>query len=248
MLSENRLTEDLLRQQIAAGEGERIEFKLEAQPELVGSTIAAFLNARGGTLVVGVDDAGNAVGTSPSAANSVKEVLARGIVPYAPISVEEVLYEGKLIVVVSVPAGSDGPYLFGDQIFVRSGAQTRLVTQMPVVREALVNALVHRDYAAFDGSVSITLFPERMEIWNPGSLPAGMTLADLEAGGASRLHNPDIANVFLLRGLIERAGTAYDPGMHCGGIARTGLDDVRRRHPPDPASGSAAPASEASAQ
>lgn len=41
------------------------------------------------------------------------------------------------------------------------------------VREGLVNALVHRDYAAYDGSVSISVYPDRLEIWNPGSLPLG---------------------------------------------------------------------------
>ena len=77
-------------------------------------SVSAFLNARGGTLFVGVDDAGNAVGTSPSTANSVREVLATGIVPHAPVSVGKVVYEGKPIVVVGAPAGSNGPYLFGN--------------------------------------------------------------------------------------------------------------------------------------
>ena len=74
------------------------------------------------------------------------------------------------------------------------------------VREGLVNALVHRDYAAYDGSVAITLFPQRLEIWNPGTLPEGWTVGDLRAGHVSRPHNPDIAHVFFLRGLVERLG------------------------------------------
>lgn len=76
----------------------------------------------------------------------------------------------------------------------------------PAVREGLVNALVHRDYAAYDGSVSISVYPDRLEIWNPGSLPPGWTAADLKAGHVSRPHNPDIAHVFFLRGLVERLG------------------------------------------
>ena len=136
LLSENRLTQDLLRQQIAGGEGEHIEFKREAQPEVVGSTIAAFLNARGGTLFIGVDDVGNAVGTSPSAAQAVKEVLTRGIVPHAPISVEEVLYDGKPIVVVSVPAVAvrlTAPPCVVALVTVTSPASTKVIPPLPVL-------------------------------------------------------------------------------------------------------------------
>lgn len=74
------------------------------------------------------------------------------------------------------------------------------------LREAMMNALIHRDYAAYDGSVSIGMYPDRIEYWNPGSLPAGMSVQELPRGGVSRPHNPDIAHVFFLRGLIERFG------------------------------------------
>ncbi len=74
------------------------------------------------------------------------------------------------------------------------------------LREAVMNALVHRDYSAFDGSVSIAIYPNRFEIWNPGDLPEGMSISDLKTSGISRLRNPDIAHIFFLRGLIERWG------------------------------------------
>ena len=44
------------------------------------------------------------------------------------------------------------------------------------VREALINALAHRDYSASSGGVSIHIFPQRLEIWNSGSLPDGVTV------------------------------------------------------------------------
>jgi ATP-dependent DNA helicase RecG len=74
------------------------------------------------------------------------------------------------------------------------------------LREAILNAIVHRDYAAFDGSISIGIYDNRIEIWNSGSLPNGMTVSDLKKEHPSRPHNPDIANVFFLRGQIERWG------------------------------------------
>ena len=74
------------------------------------------------------------------------------------------------------------------------------------VREALINALAHRDYSASSGGVSIHVFPRRLEIWNSGALPEGVTEQSLLKGQISVLRNPDIAHVLYLRGLMEKAG------------------------------------------
>ena len=74
------------------------------------------------------------------------------------------------------------------------------------VREALINALAHRDYSLASGGVSIHIFPRRLEIWNSGPLPDGITEESLAKGHISVLRNPDIAHVLYLRGLMEKAG------------------------------------------
>ena len=74
------------------------------------------------------------------------------------------------------------------------------------VREALINALAHRDYSAASGGVSIHVFPRRLEIWNSGALPDGVTEENLPKGHISVLRNPDIAHALYLRGLMEKAG------------------------------------------
>jgi ATP-dependent DNA helicase RecG len=74
------------------------------------------------------------------------------------------------------------------------------------VREALINALAHRDYSAASGGVSIHVFPRRLEIWNSGALPDGVTEESLLLGHISVLRNPDIAHALYLRGLMEKAG------------------------------------------
>lgn len=74
------------------------------------------------------------------------------------------------------------------------------------VREALINALAHRDYSAASGGVSIHVFPRRLEIWNSGALPDGVTEENLRLGHISVLRNPDIAHALYLRGLMEKAG------------------------------------------
>jgi len=81
------------------------------------------------------------------------------------------------------------------------------VVPFPAVREVLVNAVAHRDYAAPDGGIIISVYVDRMEIWNSGSLPEGISPTDLKTMSVSRPHNPDIAHVLLIRGYMERVGS-----------------------------------------
>lgn len=74
------------------------------------------------------------------------------------------------------------------------------------VREALINALAHRDYSASSGGVSIHVYPRRLEIWNSGGLPEGVTVANLIKGHISVLRNPDIAHALYIRGRMEKVG------------------------------------------
>jgi ATP-dependent DNA helicase RecG len=75
------------------------------------------------------------------------------------------------------------------------------------LREGLVNALVHRDYTSFSGSVSLSVYPGHVEIWNSGRLPEGVSIKDLARGShRSVLVNPDISHTFYLHELMERVG------------------------------------------
>jgi ATP-dependent DNA helicase RecG len=74
------------------------------------------------------------------------------------------------------------------------------------LREALVNAFCHRDYAQVGGAVSVGIYDDRLEIWSDGNLPFGLRPADLKRDHLSRPRNPLIAEVFYRRGLVERWG------------------------------------------
>jgi ATP-dependent DNA helicase RecG len=74
------------------------------------------------------------------------------------------------------------------------------------LREALANAFCHRDYGIGGGSVSVAIFDDRLEISSTGNLPFGITVEDLKRPHPSRPWNPLIAEVFYLRGFIERWG------------------------------------------
>jgi ATP-dependent DNA helicase RecG len=87
--------------------------------------------------------------------------------------------------------------------------QRREVWEYPLdaLREALVNALIHRDYTAL-GDVQVRVSEDRLDIWNPGGLPAGLSSEDLRREGhVSRPRNPLLAQVFYYAGLVEGWGT-----------------------------------------
>lgn len=74
------------------------------------------------------------------------------------------------------------------------------------VREAVINAVVHTDYAQRGAPIRLALYDNRLEIENPGLLPFGLTIDDLKHG-ISRLRNRVIGRVFHELGLIEQWGS-----------------------------------------
>lgn len=84
--------------------------------------------------------------------------------------------------------------------------QDRPIFPVAALREAVVNALIHRDYSVAGGSVSIAIFDDRLEVWSTGALPEGVTSDSLKRDHLSEPTNPTIADVFYRRGLIEQWG------------------------------------------
>jgi ATP-dependent DNA helicase RecG len=82
------------------------------------------------------------------------------------------------------------------------------IPQYPLValREAIVNAIVHADYAMKGVYISIAIFDERIEITNPGGLPFGFTIEKALAG-SSRIRNRVIAKVFYHMKWVEQWGS-----------------------------------------
>lgn len=75
------------------------------------------------------------------------------------------------------------------------------------IREAMVNAIAHRDYTIKGGSISLMLFDDRLEITSHGTLPLGITVNDLKQEHDSQPRNERITQVMYRRGLIESIGT-----------------------------------------
>lgn len=72
------------------------------------------------------------------------------------------------------------------------------------IREVILNAIVHRDYMG--APIQISVYDDKLIVWNEGSLPKDLTFEDLKRKHSSRPHNPILASVFFKGGLIEAWG------------------------------------------
>ena len=98
------------------------------------------------------------------------------------------------------------------------------------VREVIVNAVAHRDYAS-NASVEVRVFSNRIEVWNPGELPPGKTVDWLFEEHESMPFNPLIASAFYQARYIEHVGSGIeDIESACeeAGLPRTTIE-VRNR-------------------
>ena len=86
-------------------------------------------------------------------------------------------------------------------------ARRKNILELPEIalREALVNAVTHRDYHEKGAQVMIEIFDDRVDIYNPGGLPKGLPLS--EFGKRSLCRNPLIASLMLRCDYIEKMGT-----------------------------------------
>ena len=76
--------------------------------------------------------------------------------------------------------------------------------------EALVNALVHRDYLVYGSEVHIDMYDDRLEIYSPGGMPDGSMIQDRDPLTVpSTRRNPMLADVFNRLGYMERKGSGF---------------------------------------
>jgi len=78
-----------------------------------------------------------------------------------------------------------------------------------VLREALANAVVHRDYAITGSKVLFEVFSDRIDVTSPGTLPNPVTPESVRAGGRPRSRNERMANFMRVKGVTEKRGRGW---------------------------------------
>lgn len=95
-----------------------------------------------------------------------------------------------------------------------TGRRREVLPEYPetALREALLNALAHRDYHLVNTTVDVTLWHDRLEIRSPGSFPGHITLQNIRDEHCSR--NPRIMRVLKMLNLVEEYGEGVDRMFH----------------------------------
>ncbi len=99
------------------------------------------------------------------------------------------------------------------------------------VREAVINAVVHADYAQRGAPIRVSVFDDRLEVENPGLLPFGLTIDDIERG-ISKLRNRVIGRTFHTLGFMEQWGSGIQrmrAACHDLGLAPPRLEEIGTR-------------------
>ena len=77
------------------------------------------------------------------------------------------------------------------------------------LREALVNAVVHRDYAITGSNVLLEVYDRHVDVTSPGTLPNHMTVESVRAGAHPRSRNESMANYMLEKRFMEKRGRGW---------------------------------------
>lgn len=80
------------------------------------------------------------------------------------------------------------------------------------LREAILNAIIHKDYSGT--TIFLSIYDDRLMIWNPGELPGSLTVDLLKEKHSSQPRNRLIADVFFMAGYIESWGRGIDIMMN----------------------------------
>jgi len=94
------------------------------------------------------------------------------------------------------------------EIRITGRPERDIVPEYPeaAIREAVTNAICHRDYSTV-GTIQLRIYDDRLEVWNPGTLPPSLTIESLYREHPSLPRNPKIALAFYRARLIEHWGT-----------------------------------------
>ena len=77
------------------------------------------------------------------------------------------------------------------------------------LREALVNAVIHREYAITGSHVQFEVFSDRIDVTSPGSLPNHMKVESVRSGSRPRSRNESMAHAMVVARLMERRGRGW---------------------------------------
>ena len=87
--------------------------------------------------------------------------------------------------------------------------EDRYLLPRDAIREALVNAVIHRDYAIIGSPVLLEVFSDRVDVSSPGTLPNHLTVEQVKAGANPRARNDSMGHYMAGMGYMEKRGRGW---------------------------------------
>ncbi|MFQ6061835.1 MAG: ATP-binding protein [Methanosarcinales archaeon] len=212
------LTKQEVYEIINNGENSGIEFMIDdTPPEEFAKEVVAFLNFRGGIILLGVRDDGTIIGIKRSkleewVMNIARHLVKPGVIPwYEEVKMED----GKSIALIRIDQGTDKPYYVerGERkiYYIRVGSTSREATKEELGRLFQESGFFHFDTTAvYTASPTVPLFSEgqtsldildEIKIWNFFKNKRGVDLDEIDLELEKILLNTNIA--------VEKDGVLY---------------------------------------
>lgn len=133
--------------------------------------------------------------------------------PSAPRYLDRTICEGELSEVIEDAVNATAKNLRRVSVIEGSGRRDELEIPEEVLREAIANAVIHREYSPRHAgqSVTVDIYPDRLEITNPGGLWGGKTLDNI-ADGISLCRNATLMRLMSAAELPHQAGRPAEGG------------------------------------
>ena len=143
------MTTSELHEIISRGEDSKTQFKRQFDSiDALAAEFAAMLNSEGGLLIVGVSDSGGICGvTDIRQLNQwISNACAQKVEPPVSVITENLIIDDKLVVVISIPLGTDKPYAVNKTAFwVKVGADKRRATREELRRLMQASGTLYSD-------------------------------------------------------------------------------------------------------
>jgi len=148
-----------LKDRIALGEDSRNQFKEKIHnQEQLAKEITAFANALGGTIYIGIQDNGSVKGIEQkdlrALEGNIAAASAEGVVPPINVQTENIVIDGKLVILLHVPEGVRKPYHTRQgEYLTKSGAVKRVLSPEELQRMSYNPSILYEEIAINDTSI-----------------------------------------------------------------------------------------------
>ena len=142
------MTADELSEIIQQGENSSVEFKEDGvRPDSLAREMVAFANGSGGVVCIGITDSGQVSGVDLTRITEewVMNISRTNIVPPLQVGYEQIPFCDNVVVLITIPKGTDKPYQSDQRYLIRVGSTNRTATQTELMRLFQVAGVFHYD-------------------------------------------------------------------------------------------------------